>query len=135
ALSEALAKGPAVLCLGQEALRFNTGFDPLLPMLSIELGLQGTVASYPELLDAPAGSPEPNFQRLVAECAKIGPPEWLTHVADFSWSAVYSSAIDNCWLHAFRKPWRTSQPYFRPPPGQIFRNRQRLACNYLFGGI
>jgi hypothetical protein len=104
-------------------------------MLSAELGLQTPAASYPELFDSATGSQAPNFQRLAAECAKIGPPEWLTHVADFSWSAVYSSAIDNCWLHAFRKPWRASQPYFRPPPGQIFRNRQRLACNYLFGGI
>ena len=77
ALSEALAKGPAVLCLGQEILRFNTGFDPLLPLLSDEMGLKVPASNYPELLDAVAGSPAPNFQRLAAECAKIGPPEWL----------------------------------------------------------
>ncbi len=134
-LSEALSKGPAVLCLGQEVLRFNTGFDPLLPALSAEIRLKTQARNYPELLGGAIGSSTPNFQRLAAECSKIGPPEWLTHVAEFSWSAVYSSAIDNCWSLAFRKPWRAFQPYFRPPPGQVFRNRQRLACNYLFGGI
>ncbi len=134
-LSEALSKGPAVLCLGQEVLRFNTGFDPLLPALSAEIGLKKQARNYQELLDGITGSSTPDFQRLAAECSKIGPPEWLTQVAEFSWSAVYSSAIDNCWSLAFRKPWRAIQPYFRPPPGQLLRNRQRLACNYLFGGI
>lgn len=134
-LSEALTKGPAVLYLGQEVLRFATGFDPLLPALAAELGHAAKPKSYLDLVAGPASPVSPNFQRLAAECAALGTSEWLTRIADFAWSAVYSSAIDNCWLQAFRKPWRAPQPYFRPPAGQILRNRQRLACNYLFGGI
>ncbi len=135
AFSEALSKGPAVLCLGQDILRFATGFDPLLPALSAEIGLKNAAQNYQEILGGPLGSSIPNFQRLAVECSRIGPPEWLTHVAEFPWSTVYCSAIDNCWCLAFRKPWRAIQPHYRPPSGQVFRNRQRLACNFLFGGI
>jgi hypothetical protein len=135
ALSEALAKGPSILCLGQETMRFATGFDPLLPALREQLKLPSAANSYRELVAGSGSVPIPDFERLAAECVKIGPPEWLTHVADFSWSAVYASAIDSCWPLAFRKPWRVVQPHFRPPPGQTLRSKQRLACNYLFGGL
>jgi hypothetical protein len=35
---DALSRGPAILFLGQEVLRFQTGIDPLLAELSREIG-------------------------------------------------------------------------------------------------
>src|SRR5215469_16572495 len=81
-LSEALTKGPAVLYLGQEALRFATGIDPLLPALAAELGLTNSPKNYLDLVQGPAGPSIPNFQRLAVECASLGAPEWLSRIAD-----------------------------------------------------
>jgi hypothetical protein len=131
---DALSRGPAILFLGQEVLRFQTGIDPLLAELSREIGKK-QFQDYRELIKQAVAVSTPNFAWLASQCAKVGPPLWLDHIAEFPWSAVYSSAIDNAWYSAFKESWRNIHQHFHPRPDQYSRNQQRLTCNYLFGGI
>ncbi len=132
---EALQRGPSILFLGQETLRFQTGIDPLLQELGKHYAVERPLANYRQLLDFTANGTNPNFDWLSTCCAKLGPPAWLVSVAEYPWSAVYSSAIDNIWSLAFKTSWRAIQPYYCPSPDNYRRNKLRIACNHLFGGI
>ena len=132
-----LNQGPAVLFLGQDYLRLETGEDPLLSEIETRFGGQPTNPTYHQLLEGSASeSGQSALGWLSERCRRMSPPSWLETVSAFPWSSVFSSAIDPIWLSAFRSEWREVAPIFddgyypRDP-----RNRRVLHSTFLFGGL
>jgi len=129
--------GPAVLFLGQNYLRLDTGGDPFLAEIQAKFGGSATGAAYDLLFEGIANqSGDSALAWMTERCRRLLSPEWLRTVAGYQWSSVYSSAIDTIWLSAFRNEWRDIWPifeehYFPRDP----RNRRILHCTFLFGSI
>ncbi len=132
-----LDRGPAILLLGQDYLRVETGIDPLLAEVRDRFGGQGTHKGYDLLWQ---GTAHDNGDAALAwmseRCRRFSPPEWLQSVSDFAWNGVISSAIDPIWLSALRNDWRDVAPiyddeYYPRNP----RNRRELHCTFLFGSL
>lgn len=134
---EQLNRGPAILFLGQAYLASETGTDPLLLEVQRQFGGLPTRPSYDQLLKSTADqSGEAALTWLSERCRRLSPPEWLTSIAKFPWSSVFSSAIDPLWLPPFRNEWREVAPiyedeYFPRDP----RNRRVLHCTFLYGSL
>ena len=134
---ERLNKGPAVLFLGQDYLRSDTGTDPLLLEVESRFGGSPTTPSYNQLLESTAiQSGDAALDWMSERCRRLSPPEWLQSIAAFPWSSVFSSAIDPIWLPTFRNGWRDvasiyDDEYFPRDP----RNRRVLHCTFLFGSL
>ena len=134
---EQLNKGPAVLFLGQDYLRFETGTDPLLHEVHRRFGGNPTKPTYNQLLEGTASQSGDAALAWISDlCRRISPPDWLHSVARFPWSSVFSSAIDTIWLSPFCSEWREVAPiyddeYFPRDP----RNRRVLHCTFLFGSL
>ena len=108
-----LHQGPAVLFLGQDYLRVETGTDPLLAEAQGKFGGTKATPDYNLLLDSTASqSPDAALTWMSECCRRLSPPEWLQSIAGFPWNSVFSSAIDPIWLQAFRNGWREVAPIF-----------------------
>jgi hypothetical protein len=136
-LVERLQKGPSFLMLGQSYLSL-TGRDTLLdetvrrynPSAQREDGYFGILEG------SLANAGDASFAWMDNQCRRLTVPDWLSTVSEFSWSGVYTSAIDSLLPSAFRKPWRSVQPivdeqYVPSDP----RNRSVLHLTYLFGSV
>ena len=134
---EQLNRGPAVLFLGQDYLRSESGTDPLLLEVQGRFGGAPTTPRYNQLLESSAGETGEAARTWISErCRRLSPPVWLQGIADFPWNSVFSSAIDPIWLSTFRNEWREVAPiysdeYFPPDP----RNRRVLHCTFVFGSL
>ena len=134
---EQLNQGPAVLFLGQDYLRVETGTDPLLVEIQDRFKGTFTTPDYNLLLEGAASqSSDAALAWMSERCRRLSAPEWLQSIAEFHWSSIYSSAIDPIWLESFRSEWREVAPiyddeYFPRDP----RNRRILHCTYLFGSL
>jgi len=133
-----LAKGPAVLFLGQHYLATDTGSDPLLAeFLKKYKPTTTNNNSYTQLLDGfDATQGEATLSWIDERCKRIAPPEWLKIVSDYPWNAVFTSAIDSVWPGCFRNSWRDvnlilEEKYNPSNP----RNQLLLHCTCLFGCV
>ena len=132
-----LNNGPAILFLGQDYLRAETGTDPLLAQMVSHFGAPEPPRKYDLLWTGLKGQSSDTLVTWMSErCRRLSPPQWLKSVSSFAWNGVVSSAIDPIWLSAFRNDWRDVAPiyddeYFPLHP----RNRQELHCTFLFGSL
>ena len=132
-----LNTGPAVLFLGQDYLRLETGTDPLLFELQKRFGSSTEGQCYNLLLEISASqSSDAALTWMFERCRRLSPPEWLQSIARFPWNSVFSSAMDPLWLRAFRNEWREVASIYDDEyyPGDP-RNRRMLHCTYLFGSL
>ena len=92
-LCERLAKGPAVLFIGQGYLGLeNDGKDIFLDTLSAKFDL-ANVSSYHDLIGKwPFKDRERFFSALHNITQRIAVPDWLETVAKVAWNAVITSA-------------------------------------------
>lgn len=133
-----LKRGPAILFLGQDYLRLETGTDSFLAEALRKYG--DTSADRPSYKDLLEGEASASVQTALAWMQErsgiLSVPEWLEVVAGFAWSVLYTSAIDMVWPRAFRTEWRELHQLFeekyRPTDP---RNRSRLHCTVLFGSV
>lgn len=134
----ALKRGPALLMLGQDYLRLETGKDPFLSEVARKYGPSGGKnLDYKLILEeAPGKALEPALAWMHQLCERLPIPQWLSDVAKYAWSGIYSSAIDALWPRPFRSEWRELQPLFEEKykPADP-RNRFRLHCTFLFGCV
>ena len=134
---EQLNRGPAVLFLGQDYLRSETGSDPLLREVRGRFGGSDESSGYRLLFEGTANESGDSALAWMSErCRRLSPPEWVQSVAAFPWNSVFSSAIDPLWHPAFRNDWREVAPvydheYYPSDP----RNRRVLHCTHLFGSL
>lgn len=134
---ERLNKGPAVLFLGQDYLRFETGEDPLLREIESRFGGRQDSPAYHQLLRSSASDSGDSARIWLSErCRRLLPPDWLESLSGFPWSSVFASAIDPIWSPIFRNDWREVAPifddaYFPRDP----RNRRVLHTTFLFGAL
>ena len=132
-----LNRGPAVLFLGQDYLKMETGTNPLLTKIRDRFGNATARDAYELIWECAVHDDSDAFLSWVSECCRrLSPPEWLQTVADFAWNGVVSSAIDPIWLAAFRNNWREVAPiydseYFPSNP----RSRRELHATFLFGSV
>ena len=132
-----LDNGPAVLFLGQEHLRIETGSDPLLAEIAEMFGGTHSGRRYDQLWRGAASQNQDAALAWISErCRRLSPPDWLKSTAGFAWNAVVSSAIDPIWSSPFRNEWRELAPiyddeYFPRNP----RSRRELHCTFLFGSL
>lgn len=132
-----LNQGPAILFLGQEYLKSETGADPLLAQIQKRSGASTHAQGYNALWDSVASNGADATLSWVSQlCQRVAPPDQLKAVAEFAWHAVFSSAVDPIWLSAFRNDWRDvaavyDDEYFPKNP----RDRRELHCTYLFGSV
>ena len=133
-----LKRGPALLFLGQDYLRLETGQDPFLSEILRKYSATPVRGeNYFEVLDSRAGESAQTAAVWMEErCRRIPPPKWLKVVASFPWNGICSSAFDSIWHAEFRNSWREVQPILeedhRPPDP---RNRLLLHCTFLFGCV
>ena len=134
---ERLNRGPAVLFLGQDYLRFETGEDPLLREIEGRFGGKPTTPTYNQLLESSASDSGDSARMWISErCRRMLPPDWLESLSTFPWSSIFASAIDPIWLPVFRNEWREvaavfDDEYFPRDP----RNRRVLHSTFLFGSL
>ena len=133
-----LKVGPAVLFIGQDYLRLETGVDPFLAEVVRKYAVGKRAGpAYHQILDSEAANfVESALAWMDERCKRFSVPEWLRLVANYPWSALYSSAIDSMLPGALRTLWREIQPLFeekyRPSDP---RNRLLLHCTLLFGCV
>ncbi|MGB5136995.1 MAG: DEAD/DEAH box helicase family protein [Candidatus Zixiibacteriota bacterium] len=131
-----LSKGPSVLILGQDYLRAETSIDSLLEKIQRKyIGGGSTSLGYSLMIDTPMSkSPEDALAWIEGASLSIPIPAPLEVIAQFSWSGVFTSAIDSILHRAFRTEWRDlqviSDSTYRPISG---RSRKRLNVWHLFG--
>jgi hypothetical protein len=133
-----MLQGPAVLLLGQNYLRLETGVDPLLNEILRKYGKPNTVGvTYREIFESDvAKSPEVAVAWMQQRSELISIPKWLEVVAKFPWSNLYTSAIDSVWARAFRVEWRELHYLFDEKYKPLdLRNRTRLHCTQLYGNV
>lgn len=137
-LYKKLNNGPAVLFLGQDYLRLESGKDSFLSEILRKFCRNNSKAiCYDQILDCDADlSIDSSLSWMQERCNRISLPHWLKVVAGFDWSALYTSAIDIIWQNAFRSEWRELHHLFEEKyvPSDP-RNRSRLHCTYLFGSV
>jgi hypothetical protein len=133
-----LSQGPVVLFLGQQYLRLETGSDPFLSAaLAKFLECLDGGGRYDDLLsDTAYESVQAALAWMHQRSERLPAPDWLQVVAEFPWSALYTSAIDTVWEKAFRLPWRELDAIFEEKvvPSDP-RNRSILHCTCLFGRV
>ena len=133
-----LRRGPAILFLGQDYLRLETGTDSLLTQVLRKYGSSDADRpSYEDMLDGGVhDSIESALAWMQGRSQVLSVPDWLKTVAGFAWSGLYTSAIDVLWPRAFRREWRELHPLFEEKYRPIDpRNRSRLHCTALFGNV
>ncbi|MEN6293567.1 MAG: hypothetical protein ABFD07_16330, partial [Methanobacterium sp.] len=134
-----LKKGPAILFLGQDYLRLESGSDPFLSEIIRKYGpnFSSKSSQYNLIFESNAqNSVEFSLSWMHERCNRITPPQWLNIVAEYSWNSVYTSAIDIIWQTVFRNEWRELHPIFDDKyfPNDI-RSPSRLHCTYLYGNV
>lgn len=135
-LIQKLKTGPVVLLLGQDYLRVGHASNPFTDLLK---------QRYPE---TPGDSLADFFPKLANEdksgiltwlhrrSQKIPISESLVTLGEFPWNHVYSSAVDEVWVRAFTKNWRSLHSIFTEKSWpQDIRDRHRLCSTFLFGCI
>jgi hypothetical protein len=133
-----LKRGPAILFLGQDYLRLESGVDPFLSEILRKYGkVTEPDTQYDLILESDAkNSPEASLAWMQKLCDRFSIPPWLSTVGEFAWSAVFTSAIDLIWVKAFRSDWRELQPIFEEKyKPHNPRSRQVLNCNFLYGRV
>ena len=134
----ALRGGPAFLFLGQRYLGLDSGSDPFLSEILRKYGAQQSAdKGYFALFDSQvAESGDASLAWMDDRCKRIRKPEWLGQISEFSWSGIYTSAIDSLLLPSFRASWRDVQPIFEEKynPSDP-RNRKILHSTFLFGAV
>src|SRR6266404_761740 len=133
-----MRQGPAVLFLGQNYLRLESGTDPLLTEIVRKYGkLESPGLSYGEILGGDAAKlPETAVAWMHQRAELISVPKWLEVVAKFPWSNLYTSAVDSVWARSFRVNWRELQFLYDEKYKPLdLRNRTRLHCTPLFGSL
>jgi hypothetical protein len=137
-LNQRLSIGPIVLLLGQDYLRADRTSHPLLDILSqrypdIPAGANSLNDYLPKLASEEKGA---ILAWLHRRSQKIPISESLAILGDFAWNHVYTSAIDEVWVRAFRKPWRSLYSIFTEKSWpQDIRDRHRLCSTFLFGCV
>ena len=134
----ALKRGPVFLFLGQDYLRLESGADSFLLEVLRKYGPQDNASpSYDQIFKGEAHRSIDSSLAWMRECCKrLSVPQWLKTVADFSWSGVYTSAIDTVWPRGFDTEWRELEPLFDEKYNPIDpRNQSRLHCTFLFGRV
>ncbi len=137
-LATRLVHGPAILLLGQNYLKLESGED--LFLTGIMKKFDGSVASsafYDDLLSSSAQTaPENALAWMHTLSDRLSIPAWLQTVSEFAWSSVFSSAIDTIWSRALRKEWRDIYPVYSSDVNPLEqRSRTMLHTTFLYGSI
>ena len=133
-----LSRGPAYLLLGQEYLKFETGSDFLLEETVSKFGeKQSNVSGYDAIFSTKAKDyPENTIAWMQERCDRIVVPDWMKIIAGYQWCGIYTSAIDNLIIRAFRNEWRNIRCIFNEDIRfEDMRNRKQLACTFLYGCV
>ena len=133
-----LEKGPAFLFLGQNYLCQETGVDPFLAEILRKYSEEATgKATYFRVFESSAAATaDAALDWMEARCRRVDPPAWLQLVAQYPWSALYTSSIDSIWQPSFRTEWREIQPIFEEKYKPTDpRNRLILHATFLFGCV
>ena len=134
----ALKRGPAFLFLGQDYLRLESGADAFLSEVVRKYGPENDVSPhYNQIFQGEAQkSINSSLAWMQERCKRLSVPQWMKTVANFSWSGVYTSAIDTIWLRDFNSEWRELEPLFEEKYNPIDpRSKSRLHCTFLFGRV
>ena len=124
--------------LGQSYLFLDAGRDTLLEEIirRYQRGPEKQRGYFGILEGSMVDAGDAAFAWIDDQCRRLSVPDWLKTVSDFSWSGVYTSAIDSLLPSAFRKPWRSIQliadEQFIPSDP---RKRNTLHLNDLFGSV
>lgn len=133
-----LNRGPAVLLLGQDHLRLESGEDPFLRDVLTKYGPPGELPmEYGLILRSRASeSIDESVAWMHERSERLSIPQWLKTVGSFPWNSLYTSAIDTVWYRAFRSEWRELYPIFESKYQPIdIRSRTILHCTFLFGCV
>jgi hypothetical protein len=132
-----LKVGPAVLFLGQDYLRGGEVTHPFIQILKERYPDMADGESFYNFLDQFSQEDRSAILGwLHRRSEKISISESLSTVSDYPWNNVYTSAIDEVWVRAFGKKWRSLNSIFtdRSFP-QDLRDKHRLCATFLFGCV
>lgn len=134
----ALKRGPAFLLLGQNYLQLESGTDSFLSEVLRKYGAENHGSpQYDQIFQGGAQkSINSSLAWMQERCKRLSVPQWIDSAANFSWSGVYTSAIDTIWLRGFDTEWRELEALFNEKYNPIDpRSQSRLHCTFLFGRV
>jgi hypothetical protein len=140
ALLEKLVKRrPTVLLLGQSYLGDSTKTNSFLRSVAEhfkldESGAETILDQLIERLESRDASASLQYLHRRSETVPIA--ENLYDVSEFAWSNVFTSAIDEVWVRAFKKPWRSLRAVFTESAWPLeIRDHNALCSTFLFGCV
>jgi hypothetical protein len=134
-----LASQPSILFLGQSYLAEGESEDGFITSVRQRFSL-GEEDGVPPLT-ALVGKLEHEDQSaslswLHRRSGTVPISESLNLISDFPWSNVYTSAVDEVWVRAFKKTWRSLNTVFAEYAWPLeTRDRNRLCTTFLFGCV
>lgn len=139
-LQEKLRKHrPTVLLLGQSYLGKPAAQNAFLKCVAehFQIDLEAKDYGLDQLtskLNKSDLSAELRFLHRKSESIPIS--ESLHDISEFAWSNVFTSAIDEVWTRAFRKPWRSLRSVFTENTWPLeARDPNQLCSSILFGCV
>ncbi|MGZ3182079.1 MAG: hypothetical protein ACXU8N_06525 [Telluria sp.] len=130
---------PAFLVLGQRTLAYDARHDVFLDGILSKYAFTNkrSYQGYSKIFDTSVSKDLASARAWISERASLlSVPSWIEKVAQYAWSGLYTSTIDEMLNRAFRAPWRVVQPLYSSALQPIDpRNRAHLHITYLFGGI
>ncbi len=134
-----LVRGPAFLLLGQSYLELQGNSNQFLNEVVRKYTSETAPESctYNDILNTTASKqPGAALAWMQQRSERFTTPQWLNTVGSFAWNGIYSSTIDDIWIRAFKNDWRDIHMLFDEKYKPLDpRNRHRLHCTFLFGGI
>jgi hypothetical protein len=130
---------PTLLLLGQSYLGKSPVRNAFVNGVSehFQIDFQSKVYALDQLaekLDKSDLSAELRYLHRRSESVPI--TQELHEISEFAWSNVFTSAIDEVWIRAFKKPWRSLRSVFTEKTWPLeARDPNQLCSSFLFGCV
>ena len=138
-LKQLARRRPTILLLGQSYLTLTGHEDGFLKSITDYFHLDSTrsEALLDQLNDQLGQGDLSGKLRFLHRRSEMTPvSQDLDTISDFAWSSVFTSAIDDVWVRAFKKPWRSLNTVFTEDAWPLeARDHNFLSSTFLFGCV
>jgi hypothetical protein len=130
---------PTILLLGQSYLDTSIAENGFLKSVADYFKLDASKNSplLDQLCEAlETGDLSGNLRYLHRRSEVTPITEALENLSEFAWSSVFTSVIDEVWVRAFKKPWRSLNSIFTEAAWPLeARDPNNLCSTFLFGCV
>ncbi len=138
-LKQLARRRPTILLLGQSYLNATGRGDGFIKSIATHFKFDPTKSE--PLLDQlneflGHGDLSGNLRYLHQRSETTPISQDLDTISNFAWSSVFTSTIDEVWVRAFKKPWRSLNTVFTEDAWPLeARDHNHLCSTFLFGCV